>query len=460
MSEPISNQSQPSGVKAASAAPVAAPSVDLSGLNERQARIARTLDEPLFVEAGAGSGKTFTLTQRVAWALSPGSGADGRPFLKDLSQVLVITFTEAAAREIRERVRSTLRRAGMAEAALAVDDAWIMTINGMCSRILHRYALDLGLDPDFSVVVNSDEEALVAQAMEDVMSKARRDPAFSCVWERQDLGTYSPQSGHTGAMGQVRAILDAARALPGGLASLAPEASRVGLPELMHDLLMRFEELGAEKLSAAAVAAVGPSLEALRAFDSLAAGAKTAAAAHEALAAVSVPRSSKAIAEKLAQTKAALALARAEAAFSEAAEATPRLLELARRVDARYGELKAQERCLDNDDLVRMALSAVRDNPGVAAAFQGRFRLVMVDEFQDTSEQQVKMIKMLSGPDACHLTTVGDAQQSIYRFRGADVSVFRRRGADMPDELKPTCATSAATTTSCAWSRASVAPRA
>lgn len=74
MSEPISNQSQPSGVKAASAAPVAAPSVDLSGLNERQARIARTLDEPLFVEAGAGSGKTFTLTQRVAWALSPGSG--------------------------------------------------------------------------------------------------------------------------------------------------------------------------------------------------------------------------------------------------------------------------------------------------------------------------------------------------------------------------------------------------
>ena len=199
MSEPISNQSQPSGAKAFPAAPAAAPCVDLSGLNERQARIARTLDEPLFVEAGAGSGKTFTLTQRVAWALSPGSGADGRPFLEDLSQVLVITFTEAAAREIRERVRSTLRRAGMAEAALAVDDAWIMTINGMCSRILHRYALDLGLDPDFSVVVNSDEEALVAQAMEDVMSEARRDPAFSCVWERQDLGTYSPQSGHTGA---------------------------------------------------------------------------------------------------------------------------------------------------------------------------------------------------------------------------------------------------------------------
>lgn len=172
----------------------------------------------------------------------------------------------------------------------------------------------------------------------------------------------------------------------------------------------------------------GPSLEALRAFDSLAAGAKTAAAAREALAAVSAPRSSKAIAEKLAETKAALALARAEAAFSEAAEATPRLLELARRVDARYGELKAQERCLDNDDLVRMALSAVRDNPGVAAAFQGRFRLVMVDEFQDTDEVQLELIGLLAGEGARHLCTVGDAQQSIYRFRGADVGVFCRQG--------------------------------
>lgn len=430
MSEPISNEPQlRAGEKTASTpAPARPAGVDLSGLNERQARIARTLDEPLFVEAGAGSGKTFTLTQRVAWALSPGSGADGRPFLDDLSQVLVITFTEAAAREIRERVRSTLRRAGMAEAALAVDDAWIMTINGMCSRILHRYALDLGLDPDFSVVVNSDEEALFAQAMEDVMSEARRDEAFASVWERQDLGTYSPQGGHTGAMGQVRAILDAARALPGGLVSLVPEVPRVGLAELMHDLTMRLEELGAERLTAAAAAAVGPSLEALRAFDALAPGAKTAEAARQALAAVALPRSSKAIAEKLACAKAALALARAELSFADAATATPLLLELARRVSARYAALKAQASCLDNDDLVRMALSAVRDNSSVSAAFRGRFRLVMVDEFQDTDEVQLELIGLLSGEGARHLCTVGDAQQSIYRFRGADVGVFRRQG--------------------------------
>ncbi|MEE0026052.1 MAG: UvrD-helicase domain-containing protein, partial [Atopobiaceae bacterium] len=125
--------------------------VDLSTLNDAQRTIATTLDNPLFVEAGAGSGKTFTLTRRVAWALSAGSGADGGAFLSSLDQVLVITFTNAAAQEIKERVRSTLRAAGMRDAALAVDSAWISTIHGMCGRILRRNALDLGLDPEFGV---------------------------------------------------------------------------------------------------------------------------------------------------------------------------------------------------------------------------------------------------------------------------------------------------------------------
>ena len=151
--------------------------LDLSRLNDRQRAIATTLDAPLFVEAGAGSGKTFTLTQRIAWALSPGSGADGRPFLDSLDQVLVITFTEAAAREIKERTRRTLRSVGLAEQALAVDDAWISTIHGMCSRILHRHALDLRLDPSFAVVSDSAQAALFDQAMDEVMRAARSDEA-------------------------------------------------------------------------------------------------------------------------------------------------------------------------------------------------------------------------------------------------------------------------------------------
>ncbi|MBS6386584.1 MAG: UvrD-helicase domain-containing protein, partial [Atopobium sp.] len=77
------------------------------------------------------------------------------------------------------------------------------------------------------------------------------------------------------------------------------------------------------------------------------------------------------------------------------------------------------------------------EHPEIAAVYTDKFKLVMVDEFQDTDQQQVQMIKSLSGKDAQYLTTVGDAQQSIYRFRGADVDVFFRRQAEVSEDLQP-----------------------
>ena len=102
--------------------------------------------------------------------------------------------------------------------------------------------------------------------------------------------------------------------------------------------------------------------------------------------------------------------------------------------DINASGLPADGQVMSAHDLVRLALHAVRDDRGVAADYAGRFRLVMVDGFQDTDSQQLELISLLSGGDAEHLATVGDAQQSIYRFRGADVGVFRARGASLPPE--------------------------
>lgn len=409
-----------------------APRIDLTGLNDRQRTIAETLDEPLFVEAGAGSGKTFTLTQRIAWALSPGSGPDGGPYLDGLDQVLVITFTEAAAREIKERVRSTLRRAHMAEQALAVDEAWISTIHGMCRRILARHALDLGLDPSFSIVADARQAALFDRAMDDVMRAARVDEAFAALFAEFDLGAGSPQGGYTGAMGLVERLVREGRSLVGGLSGLAPaRADGRSVAEAVRDLAMRLEELGAQRLTAAAAAKVGPALEAVRALEGLSDAELASGAADEALAVVTLPQARGALKEAVVAARSALALARAELAFCRVAPLADDLLELARRVDARYEEAKREEGVLDNDDLVRLALCAVRDHEEVRRAYAGRFRLVMVDEFQDTDEMQLQLIGLLAGEGARHLCTVGDAQQSIYRFRGADVGVFRGRGAQV-----------------------------
>lgn len=412
----------------------AAPTIDLSDLNDRQRVIAKTLDEPLFVEAGAGSGKTFTLTQRIAWALSPGSGEGGAPFLSGLDQVLVITFTEAAAREIKERVRTTLRRAGMGEAALAVDDAWISTIHGMCRRILSRHALDLGLDPKFEVVADSRQAALFDRAMDEVMRETRRSEEFAPVFAEYDLGTYSPQSGYSAAMGLVNRLVGAGRSLSGGVRALEPASwSPASVREAVRDLAMRVEELGAQRLTAAAAEKVGPALETLRALQDKTDGLSPEVL-ESTLASISLPQARGAIKEAVSAAKSALALARAEVAFVRVAPLADLLLELARRVEDRYEQVKREQSCLDNDDLVRLALLAVRDDEEVRRNYAGRFRLVMVDEFQDTDDMQLELIGLLAGHDARHLCTVGDAQQSIYRFRGADVEVFYGRGAQVGEK--------------------------
>ena len=97
---------------------------------------------------------------------------------------------------------------------------------------------------------------------------------------------------------------------------------------------------------------------------------------------------------------------------------------LAREVTARFEDAKRAACKLDNDDLLVCTLDAFERCPDIAARYERRFKLVMVDEFQDTSQLQIDMIARLAGPRCAHLCTVGDAQQSIYRFRGADVNVY------------------------------------
>jgi ATP-dependent helicase/nuclease subunit A len=107
----------------------------------------------VFVSAGAGTGKTAVLVERVARRLQEGTPLD---------HLLVITFTERAADELKRRVRERLRELGMLEAAAAVEGAWISTIHGFCARILRAHALEAGIDPSFSVA--SDTEMRILQS--------------------------------------------------------------------------------------------------------------------------------------------------------------------------------------------------------------------------------------------------------------------------------------------------------
>lgn len=395
--------------------------MDLSTLMPQQLQVVKTLDRPLFVSAGAGSGKTFTLTRRIVYALSPESG----PFIEHLDQVLAITFTKDAAAEIRDRVRRALIEEGMDEEALTVDDAWISTIHGMCSRILRAHALELGIDPEFTVLTDTDE--LMDQAVEHVLGRATApDAAPELAASLKALYAWYPMAGEGGSFGAgttikglVRDLLELSSQLPGGMDDVRVARGQADTSALADAYRAA---LGASK------ATTEKAQVALDAIDAFEASGKTMEDAARLMMSCSMPRASKAFPkEQVELLKAEAADAFINIVLACGGPALDALVGLARAVEAEYRALKAGQSALDNNDLLRMAYEALRDYPAIRAAYEGRFKMVMIDEFQDTDQMQVDLIRYLTGAGERALCTVGDAQQSIYRFRGAEVEVFRRQ---------------------------------
>lgn len=405
--------------------------MNLSTLMPQQLQVVKTLDRPLFVSAGAGSGKTFTLTRRIVYALSPESG----PFVEHLDQVLAITFTKDAAAEIRDRVRRALIEEGMDEEALTVDDAWISTIHGMCSRILRAHALELGIDPEFTVLTDTDE--LMDQAVEHVLGRATApDAAPELAASLKALYAWYPMAGEGGPFGAgttikglVRDLLELSSQLPGGMDDVRVARGQADTSALADAYRAA---LGASK------ATTEKAQVALDAIDAFEASGKTMEDVARLMMSCSMPRASKAFPkEQVELLKAEAADAFINIVLACGGPALDALVGLARAVEAEYRALKADQSALDNNDLLRMAYEALRDYPAIRAAYEGRFKMVMIDEFQDTDQMQVDLIRYLTGAGERALCTVGDAQQSIYRFRGAEVEVFRRQERKVGSSAAP-----------------------
>ena len=395
---------------------------------EEQRACVEQLAGPVDISAGAGSGKTFTLTQRIAAALAdPASGVD------DIDQICAITFTRKAAAELKGRVRSTLRAQGRLDQAMKVDGAWISTIHGMCSRILRAEALQLGVDPAFRVLEGKERDDLLAQALSEVLGRpsdivegAVRDALlreFAVRSYRREASVAS----------MVARLADAAAAMPEGAGGFVrgPEPP---LPSTLARQLLEayravepfYRDCKPSKTRDAALADLERACEALEAF--LDAGVQDLDGLLRVLDGCLLLRKintkDEARGEAFDAYQAAHSRVAQNAALARGGALLDELMDMARRVDEAFSRLKRASAALDNNDLVRLALRALED-PVVGARYADRFKLVMVDEFQDTDALQIAIVRHLAGPGLRYLCTVGDAQQSIYRFRGADVNGYR-----------------------------------
>ena len=110
----------------------------------------------MFVSAGAGTGKTTVLVERFARAVV----SDGL----DVDSLLVITYTDRAAGELRARIRARMLELGRPEVARELDGAWISTIHGFCRRLLTAYPFAAGIDPRFRVLDDAQARVLQGEA--------------------------------------------------------------------------------------------------------------------------------------------------------------------------------------------------------------------------------------------------------------------------------------------------------
>lgn len=419
--------------------------MDFSTFKPGQLACVTTLDAPVAVSAGAGSGKTFTLTQRIAWALMKGSAKDGGSYLDSIDEVLAITFTDKAAGEIKARVKGVLRAEGMASEALKVDAAWISTIHGMCSRILHSHAVQLGLDPSFGVIDEAQAERLMDEAIEEALSGTNEfvEPSGTDALFKEYKARASDGFDASSVESMVRTLVRCAVASPQGFSCYAAQPQARSASTLLHGLVDTIQELHDLTLAQKPGKTRDAWLQGAEAFleSAEAAFAKGDIATSmlidlfETCPHPSAAFGAKEFKERAKEAQGVCVALVAEARHLIALPLLDELMALAGRAYEGYCRRKQALGMMDNDDLLIETARAL-ERADIAREFADRFKLVMVDEFQDTDQLQVDMITKLSGPGACRLCTVGDAQQSIYRFRGADVSVYKRR-LDMVKSSNP-----------------------
>jgi ATP-dependent helicase/nuclease subunit A len=352
----------------------------------------------VFVSAGAGTGKTLVLVERFANAVCD-EGVD-------VESVLVITYTERAAGELRARIRSELLVRGRDDLARSLDGAWISTIHGFCYRLLKTHPFAAGLDPRFRVLDDSQARVLRGEAFDEALTAfcAGEDPRRLRL-----LATYGGAGLRRMLTGVYETLRAAGRPLDLCLGEDPSLASR--LEALREAATCVVDESGHDEQRAQA-ARLLELLDRERPADELldlsAFGTRGG------------PR------ERFASYEAARKAVE-QAALDELALRDRELLQELLETFARsYAAAKERESGLDFEDLQLAARDLLRDDAELRRREQWRFRAVMVDEFQDTNRLQCELIDLIAGDD---LFFVGDEFQSIYGFRHADVQVFRERRA-------------------------------
>lgn len=427
---------------------------------EQQAAI-YTTDKNLIIRAGAGSGKTRVLVERFMALLESDPAWT-------LNSIVAITFTEKAAREMRDRIRRTIQ-ARIADANTAetvefwrkheasLESARIYTIHGLCGQILRANPVESRVDPRFQVLDDIEgvilRDEVVEQALTTMVDSdtAKLLQHYGVQKVRNILKQFISGS-------QALAVLENLNELDAdglmarweqmwkhdcedvllavqqdkSLAQYLAWADGEDLPPddkftgLWKDIIDRRDDLYADDLET-----VVETLRWISQNINLQGGSSKKWGQERLAACKAALRSIRDIAKDYSNNQ---LLPRPGAIDQEAANLLLLWRDAVLLVHKLFTDLKNERDVLDFDDLELQTVELLRNHPSVAGRYagnDGEIKHVMVDEFQDTNDVQRAIIYYLCGIDIergiapqGRLFVVGDPKQSIYAFRGADVSVF------------------------------------
>lgn len=401
---------------------------------QQRAISARGVD--VCVSAGAGSGKTFVLVERFVGLVRDGLEPE---------RILTITFTDKAANEMAERIGKALEKEGLSSRGSgpgnrAIDGAWISTIHGFCARLLREKAIEAGVDPAFAVLTDVPAARVRRAAFLEAqrLFRAARPGAYDGLVERVRWGR--DQDGATSIRRRVLELYDELRAAGVSLSS-APSSADEPLDALWLEGVQfafdRLAQVGARFVNASGNAKRTARLE--RQTLAIRAAVERIGQAtldvfrpelyHDLRALAEAAKGAGPLGDELRALREA-ALAAAGAYAEGPAQALGRGLEdLLRRFDERFRALKAAQSALDFSDLEERTRELLESRPDVRDEVQARFEAVLVDEFQDTSRLQQRIVDLIRRPHVegaerpatQGFFAVGDVKQSIYAFRHAEV---------------------------------------
>ncbi len=447
-------------------------------LTKEQAAVVASRGGELLVSAAAGSGKTFVLVQRLLDRVI-------REGL-DLDQFLIITFTKAAAAELRSKIMAAISKerkarpedAHLKRQATLIYRTQISTIHAFCTRLLRESSAQLNLDPDFRMAEDSEAGLLRSQTLDRVIEEAYEhleEGHFASLVDtlsagRDDnrlktivLDIHSRIQSHPDPERWLReqseafnltGITDAGQTTWG---ALLIQDAREQVEYWRRQMVRALDLLAGDKILEQAYADnICDTLDSMDEFlgatrqgwDAAAARAEIRFGKLKAARKVEDPALKEQIkglrdqCKKKMKQMAELFLGDSASLLGDLAAVREPVQELFRLVitfEHAYQQAKQTRRMLDFNDLEHFAVQALVGPDGkptaLAGQWQSRFAEVMVDEYQDTNAVQNAIFNALTGGGKT-LFQVGDVKQSIYRFRLADPGIFLEKFNRFPKEAQ------------------------